>query len=161
MIFARDRGSMTLSTSNKEFRMEINCDSNRLFDSKGSAIFDIERDGDTVIYKKDGEEHIGTIGQDVFTIRQLTDFVAVLKALRIAEGHTVYTPKYSVRVNNRTFAYIRGRLTARFYKKNGRVPHYAPITVEEAQKLTSDRYYIAYIKGTDKFKIKDKLARNR
>ena len=159
MILAIDK-DMTDATKNREFKMEINCNSNKLFDSTGLAIIDIERDGDTVIYKKDGNEHIGTIGQDVFTIHQLTDFVAALKALKIAEGDTPYTPKYSIRVNNRNFTYLAGHLTTCFYKQNGYVLHYAPVTVEEAQKLTSTRYYIVYIKNSDKFRIKDKLAKN-
>ena len=151
-----------MTTNTEGYKMEINCDSNRLFTANGTYINPIEQDGDTVIYNLAGMETIGTIGQDVFTIHQLTDLTAVLRALRSAEGRgNAYTaPKYSVRVGKRVFAYFNGRLSAVVFKQRGRTPNFVRITIEEAHKLASDRFALYYTKGTNSWVIKDKLAKN-
>jgi hypothetical protein len=130
-----------------------------LFDGAWREAEIVDEDGDVVMYcqaRGDLEPQFGERGKDVGRLDELP-FDAALKALRKwtlwGRQHPPVLLK-SPRLYGH-FCYFDGRLAYRFFKKGGYVPHFAPVTVEEAVALVERRKVFKYIKSSSSFRLVD------
>jgi len=131
----------------------------RLFLWTGQEPKIIERDGDTVIYKcpDRGVDCITEVGEDVYTLSGIQRLEPALRAIRAWGGwHSRYrneTPKVGIVAGDHCFVWLHDQLCIRYFKRRGRVPHYAPVTMEEAREVADGQKKLMYWTNSNRFEL--------
>ena len=97
------------------------------------------------------------MGAEVFKLGSLLShsLMGALKAIKVWGGDRNRDADVGLSINDHTFVWFGPSLCVRFFKQKGRVPHFAPVTVDQAKLIANGKAELRYIKRSNRFRIVD------